>query len=230
MFCLNIFPISAEEKFIDYSYFYGRVSDLSKDQKMIRFSTENRNIKLFRAGDTLRFRVIKDKDGEECIGHVRDSDENYLVFSVTSYAPCLGDRLKMRIGNILRVNSEALFSRIKDAKVFREVLKKRKKDFLSQLNEVNTWLWTFKQQKLKSTAKYDQEISKLQLAKQQEISNLNLKRKDYLHLQRELKFRLDKLDQDLELYRIENSKVLRDRWAKDRDLGIEVVSPYKKIN
>ena len=46
----------------------------------------------------------------------------------------------MRIGNILRVNSEALFSRIKDAKVFREVLKKKKKDFLSQLNEVNTWL------------------------------------------------------------------------------------------
>ena len=80
MFCLNIFPSRAEEKFIDYSYFYGRVSDLSKDQKIVRFSTENRNIKLFRAGDTLRFRVIKDKNGEECIGHVRDSDENYLVF------------------------------------------------------------------------------------------------------------------------------------------------------
>ena len=94
---------------------------------------------------------------------------------------------------------------------------------------MNVWLWTFKQQKLKAIAKYDQEIERIKMAKQQEVSDLSLKRKDYLHLQRELKFRLDELDRDIEFYRIENARVLRDRWAMDRDLGIEFVSPHKKV-
>ena len=213
----------------DYSYFYGRITDMTADGKIVRLNTENKNIKLFRAGDILKFKTIKGEIDKECLGYVRDTDGAYLVFSVTSYSACWDKDYKMRIGTLLRINSERLFERLKDAKVFREVLKKRKEDFLSQLNEVNTWLWTFKQQKLKAVAKFDQEIEKMKMEKQQEISNLSLKRKDFLHLQRELKFRLDELDRDIEFYRIENARVLRDRWAMDRDLGLEVVSPHKKI-
>ena len=43
--------------------------------------------------------------------------------------------------------------------------------------------------------------------------------KDFIHLQRELNFRLDKLDEDIENYRLERVELLRDRWAKDQDFG-----------
>ena len=226
--CILLHPLNVNSA-EDYSYFYGRITDMTQDGKIVRLNTENKNIKLFRSGDILKFKTIKGEKGKECLGYVRDTDDAYLVFSVTSYSSCWDKDYKMRIGTLLRINSERLFERLKDAKVFREVLKKRKEDFLSQLNDVNTWLWTFKQQKLKAIASYDQEIEKLKMAKQQEMSNLSLKRKDYLHLQRELKFRLDELDRDIEFYRIENARVLRDRWAMDRDLGKEFINPNKKV-
>ena len=160
---------------------------------------------------------------------MRDTDGNYIVFSVASFTPCSLDGERLRVGSLMKLESFMLSERVSDAKVYRDVLLKRKDDFLVQLNEVNQWLWSFKQQKLKETAKYDQEIEKIKLEKFKALSNLNMKRKDYLHLQRELKFRLDELDRDIEFYRIQNSRVMRDRWAMDRDLGIETVMPYKKV-
>ena len=43
-----------------------------------------------------------------------------------------------------------------------------------------------------------------------------------MHLQKELIYRLDKLEQDIETYRIEKVELLRDRWALDHDLGLPV--------
>jgi hypothetical protein len=213
----------------DYSHFYGRITDVSKDGAILRVNTENKNIKLFRSGDVVKFKLTKNKDGENCIGYVRDVDGDYLVYSVMSFAACSINEERLRVGSLLKLESKQLSERIGDALVFRDVLEKRKDDFLLQLNEVNQWLWSFKEQKLKEVAKYDQEIEAIKLRKFKSVSNLNLKRKDYLHLQRELKFRLDELDRDLEFYRIQNSRVLRDRWAKDRDLGIEVLRPHERV-
>tara|TARA_B100000925_G_C21998200_1_gene469980 strand:+ start:712 stop:1419 length:708 start_codon:yes stop_codon:yes gene_type:complete len=213
----------------DYSHFYGRVTDVSDDGRILRVNTENKNIKLFRAGDVVNFRLTKNVDGDDCIGYVRDIDGDYLVYSVTSYAACSIQGERLRVGTLIKLESKQLFERINDALVFRDVLQKRKDDFLLQLNEVNQWLWSFREQKLKEVAKFDQEIEEIKLKKFKAVSNLNIKRKDYLHLQRELKFRLDELDRDIEFYRIQNSRVLRDRWAKDRDLGIQTLQPHKKV-
>ena len=91
-------------------------------------------------------------------------------------------------------------------------------------------MWSFKEQKIKEeVAKFDQEIEAIKMKKFKAVSNLNIKRKDYLHLQRELKFRLDELDRDIEFYRIQNSRVLRDRWSKDLDLGIETIRPHERV-
>lgn len=213
----------------DYSHFYGRVTDVSKEGNILKVNTENKNIKLFRAGDVLHFKLTKNRDGESCVGYVRDVDGDYLVYSVTSFAACSINSERLRVGTLIKMESKQLFERISDALVFREVLQKRKDDFLYQLNDVNQWLWSFKEQKIKEVAKFDQEIEEIKLKKFKAISNLNLKRKEYLHLQRELKFRLDELDRDIEFYRIQNSRVLRDRWSKDLDLGIEVIRPHERV-
>ena len=40
-----------------------------------------------------------------------------------------------------------------------------------------------------------------------------------MHLQRELRFRLDELDKNIELYRVEKVMLMRDKYIKDHDEG-----------
>ena len=124
--CLSVQSNFAME---DYSHFYGRVTDVSEDRKVLRVNTENKNIKLFRAGDVLHFKLTKSRNNESCVGYVRDIDGDYLVYSVTSFAACSIDGDSLRVGTLIKLESKQLSERISDALVFREVLQKRKDDF-----------------------------------------------------------------------------------------------------
>ena len=48
---------------------------------------------------------------------------------------------------------------------------------------------------------------------------LKTKKKDSIDLQKELSYRLDKLDNDLEFYRVDKDEPKIDRWHLDHDLG-----------
>ncbi len=203
----------------DYSKFYGRITDRNQRGDILKIHTENPNIKLLQAGDVTKFYLASKLDENPCIGYVRDVEDNYLVLSVNNIKQCWNQFGGIRRGSILKLDSDILAKRIVDAGVFREVLIKRKNDYLDQLKDVNGFLLNFKQNKIKEVAKIEQEIVRLQEQKLKKINELNLKRKDYIHLQRELNFRLDKLDDDIEVYRLERVELLRDRWARDLDLG-----------
>ena len=204
----------------DYSNFYARVTDRNDSGNVLKVSTENRNIKLFRAGDPIQFTLTKKSyRSEYCNGYVRDVEQGFFVFAVNDFKGCFGTDNYLRRGTLLKISSGILAKRIRDAEVYREVLFKRKKDFLSQLDKVNQFLWGFKQVKVQTMAKFDEQLEEVKKDRQKELNFLNLKRKDYLHLQRELRFRLDELDKNIELYRVEKVKVMRDRYIKDHDEG-----------
>jgi hypothetical protein len=203
----------------DYSKFYGRITDRNQRGDILKIHTENSNIKLFQAGDVTRFYLASKLDQDPCIAYVRDVENNYLVVSVNNIDQCWNLFGGIRRGAILKFDSEILAKRVIDASVFREVLIKRKNDYLSQLRSVNEFLVNFKQNKVKEIANLEQAIVQLEENKLKKINELNIKRKDYIHLQRELNFRLDKLDEDIEVYRLERVELLRDRWAQDLDLG-----------
>ena len=207
---------------VDYSVFYGRVTDKSRNGEILKISTENKHVKLFKAGDRIEFTVSRKENKKPCLGYMRDVEDGMFVVSVEDFHPCWGSDNLFRRGTLLNFKSKVLFKRLKDADIYRSVLIKRKEDFLNQLNDVNIFLWSFKNQKVKSLAKFDQQIAAINENKQKEIEFLNLKRKDYLHLQKELTYRLDKLEQDIETYRIEKVELLRDRWSLDHDLGVPV--------
>jgi len=203
----------------DYSKFFGRITDRNIRGDIIKIHTENPNIKLFQAGDIAKFFLASKQDRSPCVSYVRDVEDNYLVVSVKNLKQCWGEFRGIRRGAILKIESQVLAKRIVDAGVFREVLIKRKNDYLKQLSDVNKFLLNFKQNKVKEVARIEQEIIQLQERKLKKINELNIKRKDFIHLQRELNFRLDKLDDDIDSYRIERVELLRDRWARDLDFG-----------
>ena len=199
---MMIFSFNSGAKMVtadkDYSNFYARVTDRNESGNVLKVSTENRNIKLFRAGDPIQFTLTKKSSRTDyCNGYVRDVEQGFFVFAVNDFKGCFGTDNYLRRGTLLKVSSGILAKRIRDAEVYREVLFKRKKDFLSQLDKVNQFLWGFKQVKVQTMAKFDEQLEEVKQDRQKELNYLNLKRKDYLHLQRELRFRLDELDKIL---------------------------------
>ena len=121
----------------DYSKFFGRITDRNQRGDILKIHTENSNIKLFQAGDLTKFYVASKQDKAPCISYVRDVEDNYLVVSLSNVDQCWEEMGGVRRGAILKIESETLAKRIVDAGVFREVLIKRKNDYLSQLEEVN---------------------------------------------------------------------------------------------
>ena len=98
-----------------------------------------------------------------------------LFFSVNDFKGCFGTTNYLRRGTLLKVSSAILAKRIRDAEVYREVLFKRKKDFLSQLDQVNQFLWGFKQVKVQTMAKFDERLEEVKQDRQKELNFLNLK-------------------------------------------------------
>jgi len=202
----------------DYSEFTGRVTDRDDTNSIFKISSENRNIKFFRSGDLVKFRLAS-KDTKSCMGYVRSVEEDYFVMFVKDITKCWGLQKYFRRGAMLVFESGTLASRVRDASTFRIVLLKRRRDFYKQLNDVNHFVWSYDQEKVKLAAEFDEKIAALKQAKIEGIDMLQTKKKDSINLQRELSYRLDKLDKDLEFYRIDKDEPKIDRWHLDHDLG-----------
>lgn len=214
---------------IDYSRFSGRVSDKDQSGSILKIATENFNVKFYRAGDALKFKVGRLEHRDYCIGYVRDVERGFFVIFVKDFYPCWGKVDYFRRGTQLNFHSPMLAKRIKDAGVYRVVLIKRKRDFLKQLNDINHFVWAYDQKRVIVASKFDKRIATLERKKQKALDNLNIKKKDQLFLQKELVYNLDKLDKDIDYYRVERVELLQDRWEHDLDLGHPVNTRPQKM-
>lgn len=209
------------DKSYDYSKFTGRVTDRDKSTNILKISSENKNIKFFRAGDLVSFTVAS-RDSNFCKGYVRNVEENFFVIYVKDIYSCWEDTDYFRRGSLLRFQSNQLSLRVREASKHRIILLKRKRDFFRQLNDVNHFVWSYDQQKVLTASDYDLKIVEIEKGKQKALEMLISKKKDQIRIQKELIRRLDELDEKLDHYRIERDDMLVDRWHLDHDLGIPV--------
>jgi len=207
----------------DYSRFPGRVSDRDASGNVVKVSTENRNVKFFRAGDAVEFEVASLAGSKTpCVGNLRDIEPGYFVMFVKDFYPCWGKDDYFRRGAQLDFHAPILAARVKDASIYRVLLLKRKRDFLRQMNEINHFVWSYDQKRVQLAAEFDQEIAELERKKQKAMEFMTAKKRDSIISQKELAMRMDRLDKDIEYYRIERHELLTDRWNLDHDLGIPV--------
>lgn len=214
---------------IDYSKFPGRVTDRDISTSILKVTSENANIKFFRIGDLVEFNVAKLEDKDKCQAYVRSVEKGYFVIFVKDLYPCWKGSEYFRRGTQLIFYSTTLAQRVKDASLYRNILLRRRKDFFRQLNEINHFIWSYDQERLKLASEYDQKIIQLEKAKEQALSLLSVKKRDQIHLQKELIYRLDNLDKDLDFFRVEKSELIADRWFLDHDLGHPVSRRPQKI-
>ncbi len=206
----------------DYSKFSGRVTDKDDTTSIIKISAESRNIKFFRAGDYTRFWLSNKNEDKYCEGFVRSLEEKFFVLYVKDLAPCFGSGEYFRRGTSLVFHSPKLLERVREASIFRASLFQKKKDFLSQLNQLNHDVWNYEEQKVKIAAEYDRKIQEIEKQKQMALEEHLSKKNDFVTLQKELIYRLDNIDKEISFYRIEKEEPLFDRWHKDHNLGYPV--------
>jgi hypothetical protein len=213
----------------DYSNFSGRVTDRDSTSSIVKISSENKNIKFFRSGDSLEFKVQNNKSGEYCQGFVRSIEDGYFVMYVKDLKPCYTNELYFRRGTALIIRSFKLASRIREASLYRATLLNKKKDFLTQLNSLNQIVWNFEEKKIEVAAAYDKKIAEIEKQKTRALDQLLAGKNDQLRLQKELGYRLDSLDKELLFYRVEKVEPLYDRWHLDQDLGYPVYDKPEEV-
>jgi len=214
---------------VDYERFSGRVSDKDDSSRYFKIQVENNNTKFFRSGDEVLFKVNLNDDRNFCKGFVRSVEDFHFTLYIETLDPCYSTQEYFRRGTVLNFYSKTLSSRIFEASKYREQLILRKEDFLKQLNEINHFIWTFDQQKVKTAAQYDEEINLLQRKKRKALDDMISQKQERLVLQNELMKKLNELDESLKFYRVERQELLTDRWQADHDLGVPVGQRPQKL-
>lgn len=207
---------------IDYERFVGRVTDKDDSSRIFKIKVENNNSKFFRAGDRVQFKVNQQEKRDFCTGFVRSVEDFYFAIYVENLNPCFSKKEYFRRGTVLNFYAPILAQRVLEASQYRNQLIVRKEDFLSQLNGINHFLWTFDQQKVKTAAEYDEEINRLQREKRKALDDMITLKQEKLILQNELMRKLTELDESLKFYRVERQELMSDRWNLDHDTGLPV--------
>ena len=226
---LNIDADSFYDVRFDYTSFSGRVTDRDSTASVVKISSESKNVKFFRAGDLVEFKLQTNKEGEFCQGFVRSIEPDYFVMFTKDLIPCFPKDEYFRRGTVLIMHSEKLSQRVREASVYRASLMNKKKDFMEQLNSINNGIWNFEERKVQMAADFDRRIIELEKEKLRALDELLTKKNDEIKLQRELAFRLDNIDNELIFYRIDKNELLVDRWHLDHDLGYPVYDRPEEI-
>jgi hypothetical protein len=209
----------------DYSRFSGRVTDRDDTGTVVKVSSENKNARYFRAGDFVQFKIQNMESGDYCEAYIRSIEDQHFVMFVKDLHPCFKTAEYFRRGTALIFKSDKLAIRVREASVYRASLIKKKKDFMFQLNSINQNLFSYEERKVQAVADIDRKISELEKEKIKELDRLVTERNDEIRLQRELAFRLDSIDKELDFYRLDKREQMIDRWHLDQDLGHPV---YKR--
>jgi hypothetical protein len=162
------------------------------------------------------------ESSDYCKAFVKSVEDFYFTIFVESLAPCYSESEYFRRGTVLNFQSKTLALRLLEATKYREQLILRKEDFLKQLNDINHFVWTFDQQKVKTAAGYDEQINRLQREKRRSLDELITLKQERLVLQNELMKKLNELDESLHFYRVERQELMTDRWNLDHDAGLPV--------
>jgi hypothetical protein len=226
---LKLDPDSFYDTSFDYSKFSGRVTDRDSTSSIVKISSENKNIKFFRAGDLVEFKIQNNKESDQCQGYVRSIEENYFVMYVKDLIPCFPKEEYFRRGTVLVMSSSKLSTRVREASVYRGTLINKKKDFMGQLNGINQDVWNFEEKKIQVAAEFDQKIVELEKQKTRALDQILSQKNDQTRLQKELAYRLDTIDKELNFYRVEKEDLFFDRWHLDHDLGYPVYEKPEEI-
>ena len=213
---------------LDYKKFSGRMTDRDKVGDILKVFTENKNIKFFRPGDPLEFRLPNQSDSL-CRGFIKIVEKDYLTLYVKNLFSCFKKGEYMRRGSQMVFYAPVLEERIKDAGLYRVILLRKKEEYWNQLRKMNQFIWNYDQRKIKVSADYDKRIVALENKKRKELDILLGKKRDQVLLQKEIVKKIEMLDSDLDFYIIDQYEPELDRWHLDHDLGLPVgKKPQKK--
>ncbi|MDA8793630.1 hypothetical protein N9N67_10295 [Bacteriovoracaceae bacterium] len=215
----------------DYEKFYVRITDKDDRGNVLKLKVENNNSKFLRVGDLIYFKINNyTKKEQYCRGTVRSVEDFYFSVYVASFSLCKERDFYLKRGTTLKIWSKDMGKRVIEASEYRKQLIMKKDGFLGQLNDINNFLYTYEEQKVKLAAEYDERVNQILEQKASALESMLQKKHESIILQNELRRQLVQTDEDLKHYRIERQELFLDRWNMDHDQGKPVThrpSPWK---
>lgn len=210
---------------VDYSQFYGRVSDKTQDDVTFKIKVENTNAKFFHEGDVVEFKVMRHSNNL-CQAEVQSTELAHFVMRVRDLSKCW-DGGYFKRGTVLEFNAPILQQRVQEASVKREQLIREKEEMMGKLNGVNHYLFGFDMNRGQVLTDYDNKIEELKAAKEKAINDLYAEKKSQSVAQSSMVQKLSELDEALDFYRIDRVENITDRFTLDHDTSAPVMARPK---
>ena len=207
--------------------FIGRVTDFNDNNRTLKVFSRNKNIKLLRSGDGVKFKRAEPK-ARYCSGSVRNVEEkDYMVIYATDLTNCKQNGLRLRRGDRFFFHSLDLAKRVYNARDQQKELTAKRKILFQQLEEINNFIWFFKEEKLKVKSHYQKKMAAVYKAEERAMARLQDKRRDSILLQKELKRRIDKLGRDIEFHTTRQKGPMDDSWTAEVDFSLPISGTYQ---
>jgi len=200
----------------DYSFTYGRISDIEQKNLIVKIQVENDVTRFFKPGDFVQLSVRK-LSKEDCQSQVVSAEKGYFTVKLDSLTPCWKEQTYFRRGLVLEIHSTVLHLRVQQASAYRRDLLQKRDAYLKELAGVNNFFWQLANNRDKLGADYDAKIEKLKNDKTAALQKFDQDQVDKVKVQGELMSELNNLDDLLKFYRIDRREILKDRFQSDYD-------------
>ncbi|MGB0452388.1 MAG: hypothetical protein ACPGJV_01635 [Bacteriovoracaceae bacterium] len=194
-------------------YFSGRVSKVNQEAGLVRLKVEFGNQRYLNINDEVEF-LRHSTNEKSCKGYIKGRTADYILVRIPSYRRCR-DLLYLGNGAYIRLYSDDLANNLRMGKELMRILVKKHMALTAKERRIKKQLEQHIEKINAVNKRYQVLREKLENEWRSEIQSLEEDQSIVLNEYKEIRMQKDELNQKLEVYKLESTNLVEDRWALD---------------
>ena len=196
--------------------FFARVSRINQKANLVRAKSDFPNMKYLNKRDVIEM-YSEVADNVRCRGYVIGKSNEYLLMKFPDLEKCM-NKVNLTVGSLMKFSSQDMGNNIHVGREVIEILLKKRQALQAKVNREKIELEKFIERVEATNKRFQALRAKLDEQWQGELTAIEHDKVDSLKGFQDSQLRLADVDKKLEQYRVEDPKLIDDRWALDEIL------------
>ena len=196
--------------------FFARVSRVNEKADLVRARSDFPNVKYLNKRDIIEM-YGEDADNIRCRGFVVGKSNDYILMKYSNLKKCT-QRVNLTVGSLMKFYSRDLENNLRVGREVIEILLKKRQALQAMVDREKIDLEKFIERVEATNKRFQALRAKLEEQWQGEATAIEHDKVGSLKIYQDARIRLAEIDKKLEQYRVEDPKLIDDRWALDETL------------
>jgi hypothetical protein len=207
------FGISDPEK---NGTFFARVSRINEKADLVRAKSDFPNVKYLNKKDIVEM-YGESAENVRCRGFVVGKSNDYVLMKFPGLDKC-SQKVNLTVGSLMKFFSRDLENNLRVGREVVELLLKKRQALQAMVDREKIDLEKFIERVEATNKRFEALRAKLEEQWQGEVTAIEHDKVGSLKIYQDVRIRLAEIDKKLEQYRVEDPRLLDDRWALDETL------------